>query len=106
MLGNLLRTVCVILVYAAITGAAAWTGSEIVPRVIRTCTGPGVDCGYSEGLTAVLIYHPLMWFAGFMFLLATRKWRLLSVFEGRWVYLIAPAILALIYAAFFMLFLL
>jgi hypothetical protein len=103
MPGVFLRTACIVLFYAAITGAAAWVGAEMLARMIDTCSGPAVDCGYSNGLAAVLIYHPLLWLASFVLLLSTRKRRLLPVFDGGWMYLLAPAVFIVIYSAFFVL---
>ena len=106
MLGALLRTAGIVLFYAVVSGAASWVAADWAPRLIDTCAGSAVDCGFTRGLEAVLIYHPLFWFITFALLLASRKNALLPVFETRWIYLIAPAIFLAVFAAYFAFFLL
>ncbi|WP_243372382.1 hypothetical protein [Microvirga solisilvae] len=106
MLGALFRTAGIVLFYAIVSGAASWVAADWAPRLIDTCSGPAVDCGFTRGLEAVLVYHPLFWFITFALLLATRKGTLLPVFETRWIYLIAPVIFLAVFAVYFVFFVL
>jgi hypothetical protein len=105
MLGALFRTAGIVLFYAVVSGAASWVAADWAPRLINTCSGPAVDCGFTRGLEAILLYHPLFWFVTFALLLASRKGALLPVFETLWIYLIVPAVFLAVFAAYFWLFL-
>lgn len=100
-MGAFLRTALIVLLYALVSGSAAWVGAEWASRVLDGCTGPSVDCGYEKALGAVFIYHPLLWFAAFALLFATRRWRLAPLFEGRGLLWLVPVIFLVAYAAFF-----
>ncbi|NIX76743.1 hypothetical protein [Microvirga terricola] len=78
MLAATIKALAAIIIYAAVSGFAAWNGAEILGRL--GLFGSGHESGKELGI--IFVGFPALWFVLFMLLFAVRGWPLVGFLEG------------------------